>query len=38
VSQTEQAIQVAQNQLRNQWTMNRQAVAQAAHPLCRPDH
>jgi hypothetical protein len=32
-----QALQLAQDQLRAQLTMNRQAVAEAAHPLCRPD-
>jgi len=36
MSGTAQAIQLAQNQLRSQWTMSRQAFGEAEHPLCRP--
>lgn len=36
-SETDLALRAAQAQLTAQWTMNRQAVAEAAQPLCRPD-
>jgi hypothetical protein len=37
-SRTDEAIRVAQTQLRAQWTPGSQTVTAAAHPLCRPDH
>jgi len=38
MSETAQAIQLAQSQLRSQWAMSRQAFGEATHPLCRPQH